>query len=111
MKLTDKQIYAVINQIKINFDKEQKIKRDKLYKDSSLIKRSKELAKINKNLPPEIKALTYGTKGEEYFLNVLVNKKHKSNVFNSGELYNKIVLLSIDSKDIEDLKKKLGVKF
>jgi hypothetical protein len=112
MKLTNQQINAIVSEARDNFNKKQAELKKNLFKDKSLIKKSKDLYKAYKELPQEIKDLMYNKpSSDHYFLSNLVNKKFKSDIFDGHALSNKIVILSIDSKDLDDLKKKLNINF
>lgn len=111
MKLSNNQIRAIIDQIA---SKEQ-IKLDADYKKEkdAILKIKKPLAKkyfaLYSKLPLELKKLlkNYDGISESSILDSITNVKIKR--FDRNDMYNKIIIASIDSKDLDELKKKLKI--
>lgn len=113
MKLTNQQIDALLN----NVEKQKKLEYQKEYdlkvKENN-IKNKKEITSLLKTyekIPKILKDLMYYNKNlSEKTITDSLNKIEKKS-FDKSDLKNQIIIASIDSKDMEELQKKLSIKF
>lgn len=113
MKLSNPQIQAIINEVakkeQVKLDDDYKKSKDALTKEKIPI--AKKYFTMYNALPNDLRKhiSPYDRVTEKSILNSLVGIEKKS--FNRSELENKIILASIDSNDLEELKKKLKIIF
>lgn len=113
MKLTNQQIDAIVNEaigansVAINEEK------DKIRNDKKVISEAEKYMTILEKIPNDIRNIVYNLRSitKDTFIQAITSKiERKVTVLNSNKLRNKIIIASIDSKDIEELKSKLKIE-
>ena len=110
MKLNNQQIDAIVNeQYKKHREKvDAEYAKNKKAKD--VIEKANKLDKIYKSLSPEFKeAHPYTFNNKPDYVSFYAKKVSKLPDFSRESLKNDIIMLSIDSKDLAELKSKLGI--
>ena len=114
MKLTNQQIDAIVSDQTVKFNSIQAAKREEKKKNQELNIRaqgiSKHLMQVDKDIRDQLLLSYYGNPTPDVILNLLVNKKFKKKHFDTTSLRNKIIIASIDAKNLAELTKKLNLK-
>lgn len=114
MKLSNQQIEAIVNSVKAETNK-------KIAKEEADIKARKDVQQEAKKyfnllqtIPAEVRKVAYIDKNLNYLIEGVVSMKKlypKTKKVSADELKHKIILASIDSETIEELKNKLDITF
>jgi hypothetical protein len=116
MKLTKQQIQALAKEIhdelkQIAVDEHEK---EKQKAEKEITRLTKKYVTAYKKLPKNFTKIIFGFNDylsnldlEKHVFNKLMNEKVKPKTIKLNEIENKIIIASIDSKDLEELKKKI----
>lgn len=116
MKLTNQQLGAIIDTLEKNHELNHKKQWEEKDKQNELdaVEKAKKLMKIYQKLPKElidaIKGLYGGQQLTESRLAEKIKKRGTIPKFERKTILNKVLIASIDCKNIEELQKKLNVK-
>lgn len=114
MKLTDQEITAIAckvhNKKKEEYNKSTNIEREKQRKKHTI--EARKYVKLLNQLPNYL--TNYITRNEKSVLNAIINNQCNSIIQmkeSLGDIKNDIILALIDTKDLNELKKKLKIDF
>ena len=117
MKLTNQQLGAIIDTLEKSHELSHKKKLEESDKQNELdaVEKAKKLMKIYQKLPKElidaIKGLYSGQQLTESKLTEKIKKRSVIPKFERKEILNKVLIASIDCKSIDELQRKLNLKF
>ncbi len=111
MKLTQQQINALCNKIAKEEYKKRNVLLDNIKKSPNTKNEAKKIYKELNSLSKNAKSFVISTLSESYILQAYSNKLCQQVPYvNTQDIIDKIIILTIESKDLETLLKKLEIE-
>lgn len=114
MKITNQQIDAIVSETMRKENLRVNNEKDKLKEDTRIVAEARKYLSLIEKIPLDIRKSIYGFYdiNLDKIVNAIIAAKKLTIPYklNHSELRNKIIIASIDSKDIEELKSKLKIE-
>lgn len=114
MKITNQQINAIVSEAIRKENLRVSNENNKLREDTRIVAEARKYLSLIEKIPLDIRKSIYGSYGInlDNIVNAIIAAKKLTIPYelNYSEIRNKIIIASIDSKDIEELKSKLKIE-